>query len=146
MHSAPSVNYPVGRSRGAGRLLGLVWAFGAAGLLVACLQAGSLGWRHGLLGFAVLFAGAAASVGLRRCTEPADLGFDGRRWSISGRGPLRSAKARVALDLQSLLLVRLDESDRRRWIWLDRRLAPARWPDVRRAMHSRAAAVHDPRS
>jgi len=147
MHSAPSVSYPVGRSRRAGRLLLLVWACGATGFLAACAGAGALGWRQALLGLCVLLAGVAARAGLRRSTEPADLSFDGRRWSLSGAAPLRSAEAQVVLDLQSLLLVRLGAAGRRqRWVWLDRGLAPGDWSDLRRAAHSRAAAVHDPRS
>ena len=48
--------------------------------------------------------------------------------------------ASVALDLQSLLLVRLAEPARaRRWVWVDRQAMPERWRDLRRALYSRAA-------
>jgi hypothetical protein len=57
---------------------------------------------------------------------------------MSGDVPLRSARASVALDLQSLLLVRLEEPARaRRWVWVDRQALPERWLDLRRALHAR---------
>ena len=46
MHSAPSVNYPVGQSRGARRLLLSIWFLGAAGMALACLQSGGAAWRR----------------------------------------------------------------------------------------------------
>ena len=141
MHSAPSVNYPVGRSRGATRILVVLWVLGACCAGVSCYLFDSVGWRHLLLVFSVVFSGAAAGFGLRR-DGAATLGFDGLHWSLRGADPARAvhaAQATVALDLQSLLLVRLSEAGRgRRWVWLEQRAMPERWRDVRRAVYSRA--------
>jgi hypothetical protein len=139
MHSAPSVNYPVGRSRYAERLLLVLWALGACGVTVACVQADLIDWRHGILALSAGAAGIAAWTGVLRYADPADLSFDGQLWSLTGRIALRSARASAALDLQSLLLVCLVEPGRsRRWVWVDRRAKPESWRDLRRALYSRA--------
>jgi hypothetical protein len=138
MHSAPSVIYPVGRSRYARRLLVLVWALGVAGVTLASVQAEGFDWRRAMLALSAVVAGAAAWTGLLQSTAPGRLAFDGRHWSISGGAPLSAARASVALDLQSLLLVSLDEpARRRRWVWVDRQALPERWLDLRRALRAR---------
>ena len=138
MHSAPSVSYPVGRSRNATRLLTVLWVAGACCAGAALFQFDHVGWRHVLiLGSVVLTATAA-----RRTlgpVQPIDLVFDGQDWSLSGLASRKVARIVVVLDLQSLLLVRLDEPTRRaRWLWLERRARPERWQDLRRAVYSRA--------
>ncbi|MET3497469.1 hypothetical protein [Variovorax boronicumulans] len=144
MHSAPSVTYPVGRSRGATRILVLLWALGACCAGASCYLFDSAGWRQLLLVLSVLFSGVAASFGLRR-DGAAILHFDGLHWSLAGadrsRG-VRAAQAKVALDFQSLMLVRLAESGRAgRWVWLEQRTQPERWRDVRRAVYARPPAA-----
>jgi len=149
MHGAPSVTYPVGRSRGAARLLTVVWALGALCAGASCYFFDSVGWRHALLLLSVLFAGAAAGIGLRR-DGAGFLHFDGRLWSLAtaasdASDPARSvlaARAFVALDLQSLLLLRLSEAGRpNRWLWVERQAMPERWRDLRRAVYSRPPAA-----
>jgi toxin CptA len=138
MHSAPSVIYPVGRSRDADLLLFAVWALGAACAGAAIFQFDPPGVRAGLLALSVLLAGGAAWR-LGRRTAPGELRFDGLYWSLSGATSLNAARAEVALDLQFLLLLRLSEPQRRRhWLWLQRRSDPPRWRDLRRAVYSRA--------
>ena len=149
MHSAPSVNYPVGRSRKAERLLMLLWALGVGCVTLACVRSGGeVDWRQAMLAFSAIVAGAAAWTGVLRSSAAAELRFDGQAWSITGGAAQWAARASVALDLQSLLLVRLAGPARaRRWIWLDRQAMPERWSDLRRALYSRAAAaesVHRP--
>ena len=142
MHSAPSVSYPVGRSRYARRLLVLVWAIGVAVVTLASMQADGFDWRRAMLALSAVVASAAAWTGLLQSAAPARLAFDGRHWSISGGAPLGAARASVALDLQSLLLLRLDEAARRRrWVWVDRQAMPERWLDLRRALHARVLAT-----
>jgi toxin CptA len=150
MHSAPSVTYPVGRSRGATRILIVLWALGACCAGASCYLFDSAGWRQLLLVLSVVFAGVAAGFGLRR-DGAAVLHFDGLCWSLSGADStrfVRAAQAAVALDFQSLMLVRLTEPGRaRRWIWIEQRAMPERWRDVRRAVYSRtpsAAPAGDP--
>jgi toxin CptA len=140
MHSAPSVNYPVGRSRYARRLLVSLWALGVASATLASLQADGFDWRQAMLALSAVVAGAAAWTGLLQSSAPGELAFDGRHWSMSGGVPQRSARASVTLDLQSLLLVRLEAPARsRRWVWVDRQALPERWLDLRRALHARVA-------
>lgn len=144
MHGAPSVTYPVGRSRGATRILVVLWALGALCAGASCYLFDSAGWRHVLLVASVLFAGVAAGFGLWQ--EGAGvLHFDGLYWSLTG-GPasrgMHAARASVALDFQSLMLLCLSEPGRaRRWIWIEHRAMPERWRDLRRAVYSRAPSA-----
>ena len=140
MHSAPSVTYPVGRSRGATRILIGTWALGACCAGLSCYLFDSAGWRQLLLVLSVLFSGVAAALGLRS-DGAGVLHFDGIYWTLSGTDKDRTvhaARASVALDLQSLLLVRLSQPGRAgRWIWIEQRAMPERWRDLRRAVYSR---------
>jgi hypothetical protein len=144
MHSAPSVTYPVGRSRGATRILVVLWTLGACCAGASCYLFDSAGWRQLLLVLSVVFSGVAAGFGLRR-DGAAVLHFDGLCWSLTGADPsrgVRAARVTVALDFQSLMLVRLAEPGRpQRWIWLEQQTLPERWRDLRRAVYSRAPSA-----
>ncbi|MGJ7610533.1 MULTISPECIES: hypothetical protein [unclassified Variovorax] len=144
MHSAPSVTYPVGRSRGATRILLVLWALGASCAGASCYLIDSGGWRQLLLVFSVVFSGVAAGFGLRR-DGAGVLHFDGLHWSLTGAHASRgvhAARVLVALDFQSLMLLRLSEPARaRRWVWVEQRAMPERWRDVRRAVYSRAPST-----
>jgi toxin CptA len=151
MHGAPSVSYPVGRSRIAGRLFLVLWICGACCVAVACLRLGKADWRFGLLVMSALGAGGASWVSSGRRAPSSFLNFDGTRWSIPGPAGLQAADAKVALDGQSWLLVRLTEPRyAARWVWLERRALPQRWQDLRRAVYSRPVpagqALTGPRS
>jgi len=141
MHSAPSVSFPVGRSRFAGQLSLVIWTAGACCAGVACYQFESAGWRSAVLLASVLVAGAPAGLAWRRqCTG--ELHFDGQGWRLAGADTVDAAQLLPALDLQSLLLVRLAAPGQRsRWCWLERRSAPHRWLDLRRAVYSRAPSA-----
>jgi toxin CptA len=146
MHSAPSVSYPVGRSRGAARILIAAWALGACCAGVSCYFFDAPGWRQVLLVLSVLFSGGAAALALRS-DGVAELRFDGRHWTLAGAQAGRAvlaARAAVALDLQSLLLIRLAEPGRAvRWVWAEHSAMPERWRDLRRAVYSRAPSGSD---
>ena len=134
MYSAPSVSYPVGRSRDAARLLWTIWAAGACCAGAASYQFDSIGWRQGLLLACVALAGFAVRRML--ASPPAVLAFDGQHWSLSGAASLASVD--IAIDLQSLLLVRLTvAAGASQWRWLERRADPSRWQDLRRALYAR---------
>ncbi|WP_192871563.1 hypothetical protein [Variovorax sp. JS1663] len=140
MQSAPSVSYPVGRSRIAGRLLLGLWAGGVCCAIAAGLHFHAVDWRSGLLLMVVVGAGVAARVSTLRHTPAATLHFDGLCWSIPGTAGQQAFAAKVALDAQSSLLVRLaSPGGARRWVWLDRHAAPERWQALRRAVYSRPA-------
>ena len=137
MHSAPSVSYPVGRSRLARRLLLGVWALGAAGLAAWCLQFEGAAWRTAVLALAVLLAGVAARRGARLGAGVQWMTWGGQHWSCKGSPCLSAARARVHLDLQSLMLVRLHEpGGAAAWLWVERDALAPRWLDVRRALHA----------
>lgn len=149
MYSAPSVNYPVGRSHNAERLLLTLWAVGACCAVASCWRFGGADWRQGVLVLSVVMSGALAWIGSVRSAAVANLGFDGQHWSLrEPAGAPGTVRANVALDLQSLLLIRLTAPGRSpRWVWLEQRAMPERWRDLRRALYSRAPAsarVHHP--
>ncbi|RYF72076.1 MAG: hypothetical protein EOO22_11475 [Comamonadaceae bacterium] len=141
MHSAPSVSFPVGRSRDAGRLLLAIWIAGAATVVVSGFVMGSFGWRSALPAACGLFAGALA-YGAHRRSGDGCLHFDGHGWNLTGVRSVPTAHVSPALDLQSLMLVRMTVAGRHaRWLWLERRSDPARWLALRRAVYSRAPSA-----
>ncbi|MDP9897803.1 hypothetical protein [Variovorax ginsengisoli] len=145
MHSAPSVSYPVGRSsRNAARLLLGLWWAGACVTALTAWQLQHVGWRTVLLGGSVLLAGWALRHEGRtgRAQGAGMLQFDSNGWSLKGATLLHAECVEVCLDLQSLLLVRLQRAgESSRWLWLDACSEPAHWPDLRRAVYSRAPST-----
>jgi hypothetical protein len=142
MQSAPSVSYPVGRSRIAGRLLLVLWIGGACCAGIAALRFDGFDSRMGLLLIGVLGAGGAAWASTLRRAPASMLHFDGLGWSMPGEAGMHAARASVALDAQSSLLVRLAPAQGAgRWVWLDRDAMPERWQALRRAVYSRPAST-----
>ena len=141
MHSAPSVSFPVGRSRSAGRILLAVWVAGACCVGISSNLMDGVGWRIVVLLSSTLLAGAwSARAHWRQPTGR--LQFDGQNWSLTGTRPTPAARLVSALDLQSLLLVRLMVANGRSyWLWLERRSDPQRWLALRRAVYSRAPST-----
>ncbi|MDI3383012.1 hypothetical protein ACFPPF_02780 [Xenophilus aerolatus] len=143
MHSAPSVSYPVGRSRVGHAILWVIWAAGAGCTVGWCYQNEGNGARWALVLGAAIVASLALAWALRPRT-PRALHWDGAFWSLSGARPMGMAVAAVALDLQGTLLLRLQEAGRAaQWLWLDRAAAPERWNALRRAVYCRAPAPQD---
>jgi hypothetical protein len=139
-HNAPSVIYPLGRSRFLGWLLLLAWSL--TGLLTAAwwhaVAAGDarpwLGWATWLLaGFVIARGWHSSPVG--------QLGWDGQHWTwespvYQDGGNLEAPH--VVLDLQSAVLLRLDNpAGASWWLWAERRALPPRWLDLRRAIYAR---------
>ncbi len=144
MHSAPSVSYPVRRSRDAARLLWVVWAAGACCAGLTCCLLDRVDWRAGLL----LASSVLAAMVSRRalgCAGPRysdRLVFDGKHWVLPCALPVEAGRLAVGLDFQALLLIRFDVPGRgARWLWLERRARPERWQDVRRAVYARAPSA-----
>lgn len=149
MHSAPSVSYPVGRSRSADRPLSIIWTCGACCAAAACYRFDGPDGRMGLLARSAVGAGAAAWRRAPRHAASAELGFDGRHRSLAFPVGLRVARVKAALDFQSSLLVCLTDARRaRRRVRPDRSALPERWQDLPRAVYSRpslASPVADSR-
>jgi toxin CptA len=137
MHSAPSVSYPVGRSRLLGRGLAALWLGGLVAMVVA--------WqRVSLEDSQVAVAGAVWSLaGLMawrswRAMPQGELCWDGHGWAGPGASSSPAA-VRVHLDLHRHLLVHLQGNGAAgQWLWLSADARPARWNDLRRAVYSRA--------
>ena len=135
MHNAPSVSYPVGRPLVAALLAGARWAAGAVATSVWMVGADGPGWRQGLMAGLVIVTGVFALLSWVRSPR-GDLHWDGAGWTAPGC--IRQGTLEVALDLQLLLLVRWRGDGSSSWLWLERRRCPQRWPDLRRAVYSRA--------
>ncbi len=150
MHSAPSVSYPVVRSRRAALLLLAAWGLGALAVfgwavggpppsspLAGVLQLASPAW--------VVLAGMAVAASWRRL--PAEsLAWDGQHWHCTGAGvPHAEGTLAVCLDLQGLVLVRFQPARGAvRWLWLDRDAAPGRWHGLRCALAARPRPATPP--
>jgi hypothetical protein len=142
MHAAPSVIYPVGRSRFAGALLAAAWLAGAAALAAWTAQSPTPGWRQLLAALLLGASGAGAAAGWWR-SATGTIGWDGTGWSWREAGPGDAAQAgrpALALDLQARMLLRWTPTGggRRRWLWAQRDAAPSHWDALRRAVYSRA--------
>ena len=141
MHNAPSVLYPVGRSRFLGWLVTLLWLAGALAAAGQGWHAGGLAWPVLLTGGSVLLAGALAWWSWQHTPHGA-LRWDGGdwHWLPETRNPGAfpeplTAPPQIHLDLQQVLLLSLSQAGSRRvWLWLERAQSPMRWDDLRRAV------------
>ena len=144
MHDAPSVNYPVGRSRWAGALAAGLWLAGLAAALLWSAQPQVAIWRLALAWTAVVVVGVIA---LRTWwgTPQGVLAWDGSGWTWTpDGGTVTTGDLQVSLDFQRLLLVRWRAAGQSGWLWLERG-GGERWDELRRAVYSRArpAALPD---
>jgi hypothetical protein len=137
MYSAPSVTYPVGRSRFAGALL-------LAGSVLGCVAVGAWWWQAGpgplTAATACLSAIAAAWLALAhwRGSATGTLAWDGEAWTLTSGGNGEEGEPEAALDIQDRMMVRWRCGAHSRWLWLERARAPHRWDELRRAVYSRA--------
>ena len=142
---APAVRFPVRRSRAVGGVLAAIALAGAAALLawrqlgtdlaVVATVAGAAAWLAAAVGAWHWWCG-------QFCGE---LQWDGQQWRLDsllpGRSPVMLQCApEVQWDLQGHLWVCVQEAQGRQriWLWLESRQQPERWPDLRRAVYSRA--------
>ena len=138
MHAAPSVTYPVGRSRFAGVLLALLWLAGLAGAVAFWLQSAAPGWRQGLAVAAVAAGGAFALAGWLRASS-GSIAWDGAGWRREQGAQTTTGHPELALDLQRRMLLRwVPDGGRTAWLWVERNAAPSHWAALRRAVYSRA--------
>lgn len=148
MHRPPSVRYPVGHSRIADRLIGICWMAGAGcsgGAATHLVLQGMTGWRVWVPCAIALLSGLLLWRSRRRSVA-GELAFDGEGWSLSADtgGIVAIGHARVCLDLQDLVLLRLEGADRSmHWLWLDRDADLPRWRDLRRVLYADVHAAAD---
>jgi len=137
MHNAPSVTYPVGRSRFAGWLLLTAWTAGVVALTGWTAQVRPSAAPLALAWSVVLLAGAVAARAWVSTTAGV-LTWEGQTWRWTVGERVLQAHPEVVLDLQRVLLLRLGTPGGAAWLWLEKRKAPTRWDDLRRAVYSRA--------
>lgn len=141
MHSAPTVSYPVGRSRFQG------WLIVLTGLMALVLgmfwreQADLAGWRQGLFLVSLLVAsGIALKTWLQ--TPNGALRWDGQAWSWTCGPAVIGGRVTVHLDLQFCMLLRMrTETGVQQWFWPERGVALPLWSALRCAVYSRASTV-----
>lgn len=131
MRSAPSVIYPVLRSRRAGAMLAILWCLGALPVTAWLMQvsvpaaasAAVLGWTT--------FVGLLCAWRWWRF-EPDYLAWDGQSWSTKTAFDARVA---VTLDLQFLMVLRvMPPVGRSQWLMVDRDASPRAWHSLRCAV------------
>jgi hypothetical protein len=67
------------------------------------------------------------------------LAWDGEAWAWTASRDPEPGTLQAVLDLQDVLLLRWHAaSGVQRWLWAERRVQPATWDDLRRAVYSRA--------
>ena len=143
MHKAPTVDYPVGRSRLQALAL-LVTGLGVAGVDVSWFcQAEVVGLRH-WLGLAVSLAAAMVMLRSWGASPSGILLWDGRSWWWETSGIRVSGSVGVLLDFQGAMLLRFaDAAGSPRWLWLEKVAAQTLWGALRRAVHARAQTEDD---
>jgi toxin CptA len=137
MHSAPSVSYPVGRSRFAGALLACLWLLGVAACVSWRLAAPASSFRTSAAAAVLVLAGGVAA--WRWWRMPCGtLTWDQEQWGWPDGSTARAPAPQVSLDLQHWLLLRWPSPAGSSWLWLERASRPEHWADLRRAVYSRA--------
>lgn len=143
MHSAPSVNFPVGRSRFQGLLICLLSLLGAITGLLWQAQLDLSAWRLWLFVVTYVTTCALAAEMWRRSPQGI-LRWDGQTWSWTVGQSAWIGSLTVHLDLQNFLLVSLcPDQGTRIWLWPERRAHAGRWLDLRRAVFSNKGAETD---
>ena len=153
MHSAPSVSYPVGPTRGLAIIFLTLCAVSQGAVMLWCYQSHSVGWRQALGQVAWL---AATWLGWRSWQRlpRGRIHWSGQSWSWEIPASDVAGRVLVAVDAQSALLLRWqspDGTDAQEatdagstggdlWLWLARSSSPADWLALRRAVYSPATS------
>jgi toxin CptA len=138
-HNAPSVVYPLGRSRFLNWLLLGLWLAGMLLVSFWIYVAQQVDWRTVFALVAVLAAGIAVYIG-SKSAPVGQLAWDGEVWrweTLSCQAGIAEYEVSVVADFQHRLLLRLqNQAQAKLWIWVERQAAPERWLDLRRAVYS----------
>lgn len=140
MHRAPAVNFSVKRSRWQARLIAGASLLPLAALVV--FARGQTQWdvRMPLLAISTLATSSVAFVGWRHSPH-GDLRWDGQRWHWSGLSANENCSLAIVLDLQRVVLVRVQgDAANRVYLWLERAEDHANWRSLRRALVSSQSA------
>ena len=131
MRSAPSVVYPVLRSRRVGLLMAALWCLGALPVSAWLSQvAAPAGVGFAVVAWTLLTGGWCA---WRWWHTPSDrLVWDGQSWNTD---TVFDARLALTIDLQSLMVLRLSPvTGRTHWLLADRSARPADWHMLRCAV------------
>ena len=141
MHSAPSVSYPVGRSRFMGWF---IFFANVAGVLAGWLwyqQLESLGWRQWLFSGSLIASCFLAFQTWRRVPQ-GHISWDGQVWCWTCGAISTQGSVTIHLDFQSVMLLRLNTKTAGRiWLWPERHVDVTRWVGLRRIVFSRRHEV-----
>ncbi len=138
-YSAPFVRYPAGRSARLGGSLAITAALSA--VVLASWTLGNAVKTPLQIGIALLvwLLGVVCVSHFWLRSPVGELVWSGKSWSMESPLAIHAVPVlEVHLDLQAFLWLRLERSGLRpQWVWLERRTAPERWLDLRRAVYSR---------
>src|SRR5579875_1617508 len=105
MHAAPSVSYPVGRSRFAAVVLAIAWLAGLAAAFLWAAESDATGWRVALASAALVASAAYAAAGWLS-TPCGTLTWNGAEWNWQEEGlAAASGRPQLGMDLQSRMLL-----------------------------------------
>ncbi|MFM2036964.1 MAG: hypothetical protein RL459_2229 [Pseudomonadota bacterium] len=145
--SAPSVSYPVGRSRFYPTVLCALWLFSVVIAVTWFLQSGRLVWAQGAMAGLLILLGVLFWREGRHQTK-ASLQWNGQEWVWIGEGEEPISQVSVTFDFQNVMLLTVDsQSGRRRWVWVQGTVSPRLWLPLRRALtaHGRPLTAPGPK-
>jgi len=138
MHSAPAVRYLVVRSSRAGWVAAGIWGAGAALCVSWALQPDVDHWSAAV-GLSCVLACALLAAMQWEALPQGELQWDGVQWWWRADHDDRPVDVRLRLDLGAAMLLHLTTlPGRAPWCVVEQRTMPARWADMRRAIHGRA--------
>ena len=141
MHSAPSVTYPVGRSRFQGWFIALTGLIGVLTGLLWHQYADLTGWRPWLFAGTLIFSCVCAFYAWY-CSPQGELRWDGQGWRWTSKEVALSGSVTAHLDFQNLLLLSMHlTTGERIWLWPERVTDATRWNALRRAIFSGCSAA-----
>ncbi len=141
MYSAPSVTFPVGRSRFQALLTLGVVLLGAGVCAFWSYSTGRFEWPQVLALGSWLLTSGIAFWGWNR-THTGLLRWDGQHWSFESAAGVLQGQVLLRLDLQSWMVLEFRvASARSSWLWLERGMQTQRWEGLRRAVCARAGAA-----
>ena len=138
-YNPPFVRYPARRSAILGGVLAGMAALNAVVLAAWALDSAVRTPFHVGIALLVWLLGALCAWHFWAHSPVGELVWSGQSWSMESSLAMQAVPAlEVHLDLQAFLWLRLQRSGLRpQWVWLERRTAPERWLDLRRAVYSR---------
>lgn len=119
-------------------MLIVVWLAGAISVVAWAYGAAGVDWRILLSSAAVVLTGLFAAHGWLG-SPTGHLSWDGQFWRWQSQhytGGGAALALEVALDLRSVLWLRLENSDGAAlWLWAEKSASPHSWRDLRRAVY-----------